>query len=99
MACPIEDAIIRDKRTGALIVTTKCDTERCNRECVAVCPYGAIHVDHKLNRAIKCDFCGGSPACVEACPWKVINYVEAGSQYVLKYKRISVVKGRCERGD
>jgi len=97
-ACPVEGAVIRDKRTGTVLVVSKCDTKRCVQECVAACPFGVIHLDQKLNRAIKCDFCGGNPACIEACPWNVIRYIEAGSPYALNNKRTIEVR-RKSRGN
>jgi Fe-S-cluster-containing hydrogenase component 2 len=93
-ACPIKGAIIRNKKTGSFLVTTKCNPKECNTECVNACPYGVIHVDLKLKRAIKCDFCGGSPSCVDACPWNVIHYVDAGSPYALNNKRVAEVRRR-----
>ena len=51
------------------------DRERCNGcgVCAAVCPYGALSIDHE-NKADGCDFCadrldaGSMPVCVEMCP-------------------------------
>ena len=94
LVCPVEGAMIRNKRTGAVLVTSKCDIDKCIRECVAACPYGVIHIDSKSKKAIKCDFCGGKPSCVEACPWQVINYLEAGTLYALNNKRILEVRNK-----
>jgi len=33
--------------------------------CEAVCPYHAIRVED--GKALKCDLCGGDPACVKEC--------------------------------
>jgi len=33
--------------------------------CESVCPFGAIRI--RDEKAVKCDFCGGSPACVVEC--------------------------------
>ena len=33
--------------------------------CAEACPFGAIHVFRNI--AIKCDLCGGDPACVKQC--------------------------------
>lgn len=53
-------------RTGEGIVLI--DREACTgcRACVAECPFQAIWMDGE-ERAYKCDFCGGSPACVPEC--------------------------------
>lgn len=53
----------------------KIDRNRCNGcgVCSAVCPYGALYMDHE-NKADACDFCvdrldvGLAPTCVEMCP-------------------------------
>ena len=42
-------------------------------------PHGAIRQDGKNEKAKKCDLCidrGRSPRCVEACPKKVLEFVE-----------------------
>jgi Fe-S-cluster-containing hydrogenase component 2 len=95
-ACPVEGAIIRDRNTGAFLVTAKCDSEKCNMECINACPYGVIHLDLKLNRAIKCDFCGGNPECTKACLWVALHYVDAGSPYALNSKRIAEIRSNGE---
>ncbi len=62
-ACP-EDAFYYDARSHAAVIAQ----ERCTRcmECVPACPFGVMYVapDGEL---LKCDLCGGEPACVEAC--------------------------------
>ncbi|MFH1757961.1 MAG: thiamine pyrophosphate-dependent enzyme [Pseudomonadota bacterium] len=41
--------------------------------CTLVCPYGGIYLHGNQNKAGKCDLCGGgSPKCVEACPYGVL---------------------------
>ena len=90
--CPVKDAIIKDKKTSAFLGTTKCDIQKCSMECINVCPYGVIHIDSKLHRAIKCDFCGGSPQCVTQCSWKAINYLDVNSVKTLYTKRISELR-------
>ena len=95
--CPVEGAIIRDTRTSAFLITTKCDFEECDVECANACPYGVIHIDSKLNRAVKCDFCAGSPSCVTSCPWNVIHYIDVMSPHALNSKRITVLRSRAKR--
>jgi anaerobic carbon-monoxide dehydrogenase iron sulfur subunit len=59
-ACPVS-AI---SESGGLVLI---DAEACIGcgACVPVCPYEAIKlVDEK---ALKCDLCGGDPACVKEC--------------------------------
>lgn len=62
-ACPSE-ALSRDERTGAVVV----DGEKCTLclECVEACPYDAINVAPD-GTILKCDLCGGEPACVRFC--------------------------------
>ncbi len=65
-ACPVE-AISRSSERIVLI-----DRETCTgcRACVDACPYQAIWMEKETDGgevAYKCDFCGGSPACVPEC--------------------------------
>jgi Fe-S-cluster-containing dehydrogenase component len=54
----------RDERTGAIVV----DDDACTlcHECVEACSYGAINISLD-GEVLKCDLCGGEPACVEFC--------------------------------
>ena len=63
-ACP-EGAIARDLETGALVV----DQDLCTRceICAEACPTGNIYISRYTDTAVKCDLCGGQPACVEVC--------------------------------
>lgn len=60
-ACP-EDAISRTSKGIVIINNKKCTG--CE-ECVAACPYNAIHLNPDTGKAIKCIQCG---RCVERCP-------------------------------
>ena len=68
-ACPV-GAIIKSKTTGAYYV----DNRSCIGclQCIEACPYGAMFFNNVKGIAIKCDLCGGNPACVNVCPAKVI---------------------------
>ncbi len=42
--------------------------------CVAACPRGNIWLNLERGHAVKCDFCQGEPACLNACPHKAIHF-------------------------
>ena len=75
-ACPSK--AIRRKDDGRVYVEeSKCDLEE---ECVSACPYGAIFINEKKEKAEKCDFCyhrtevGLEPACVATCPSDALTF-------------------------
>ncbi|WP_028314270.1 4Fe-4S dicluster domain-containing protein [Desulfatibacillum aliphaticivorans] len=63
--CPAK-AISRDPETRALVV----DRDKCIgcNMCRKYCPIEMVGVDPDLKKSVKCDLCGGDPACVAACP-------------------------------
>jgi anaerobic dimethyl sulfoxide reductase subunit B (iron-sulfur subunit) len=75
--CPAE-AISKDPDTGIVII----DAESCIgcRQCETGCPYGVPQFIEDKNIDGKCDFCrdllarGENPACVEACPQRVLEW-------------------------
>ncbi len=36
-----------------------------------------MNYNHDTGKVIKCDLCGGQPACAEACPTDAITYVDS----------------------
>lgn len=72
-ACPA-GAIRKDAGTGAWTV----DQGRCTgcRCCLSACPFQAIGWCGTTGAPVKCDLCGGAPACAEACHFGVIRYLE-----------------------
>jgi len=62
--CPAA-AIGRNPRTGAVEI----DDERCVgcRMCMLACPFGTMLFDGERGICMKCDLCGGDPACVKEC--------------------------------
>jgi Fe-S-cluster-containing hydrogenase component 2 len=73
--CPV-GAIGRDPATGALVV----DRDRCIacNLCHRYCPLHIVGVDAELKKSVKCDLCGGAPACVAACPTGALETVRIG---------------------
>jgi anaerobic dimethyl sulfoxide reductase subunit B len=77
-ACPTKAIVKRDD--GVVYVAT----DRCIgcRYCEWTCPYGALHFDARARRMTKCDLCrdeidhGRPPACVAACPMRVLEVGE-----------------------
>jgi anaerobic carbon-monoxide dehydrogenase iron sulfur subunit len=70
-ACPA-NALWRNPKTGAIYhVEDRCI--RC-RSCVIACPFGNMHWDPAPDLPIKCDLCGGDPACAKFCPSGALIY-------------------------
>ncbi len=75
-ACP-NNAIIKNDHGVVLINYDRC--MGC-KYCEWTCPYGALHFDADKKVMTKCTFCadyleeGKPPACVSACPMRVLDY-------------------------
>ncbi|UCE36642.1 MAG: 4Fe-4S dicluster domain-containing protein [Thermoplasmata archaeon] len=71
LVCPVK-AISEDKKTNAVIL----NPDACIgcKQCLAVCPFGAIHYDEDNRKFYKCDLCSGEPECVKWCETKAITY-------------------------
>ena len=77
--CPV-GAIGRDKTPqGDFFISV--DRERCTacQRCVAACPFGAIAF-FKERGVLKCDLCGGSPACVDFCFYDCLHLVDLSDE-------------------
>ncbi|MEE9441523.1 MAG: 4Fe-4S dicluster domain-containing protein [candidate division Zixibacteria bacterium] len=70
------DALKRNEITGAIDL----DRERCVKcmACVAACPFGCALADDVHDEVVKCDICHGTPACVQFCPTKALEYKKIG---------------------
>ena len=73
-ACPVE-AITLNKLTGAKDVN-EAICVGC-KVCTIACPFGTVNYNEDTGKVIKCDLCGGDPACATACPTVAITYVDA----------------------
>lgn len=71
LPCPTR-ALEKNHTTGLVDFST----EKCIGcgMCVVSCPFGAVTV--RAGKAVKCDLCGGDPACVKFCETKAIRYGE-----------------------
>lgn len=71
LVCPVS-AIYEDKTTNAVILNP--DICIGCKQCLAVCPFGAIHYNDEKKLFYKCDLCNGEPDCVKWCETKAITY-------------------------
>jgi Fe-S-cluster-containing hydrogenase component 2 len=71
--CPTK-AITRDGETGAVIL----NMDLCIgcKQCMTVCPFGAIIYDPERKVFIKCNLCEGDPECVKWCFTRAIKWEE-----------------------
>jgi phenylglyoxylate dehydrogenase beta subunit len=65
MNCPAS-ALSKDEETGVV----RWDEKKCVgcQLCTLTCPFAGITYNAAADQVMKCDFCGGDPACVKACP-------------------------------
>jgi len=71
-AC-VTGAIARNDQTGALVV----DENLCVgcKTCVITCPSGRILFHYIKECSMKCDLCGGDPACVKSCLYGALEFL------------------------
>jgi Fe-S-cluster-containing dehydrogenase component len=88
--CPV-GAIKRDPKTAAVVV----DKEMCNGcgLCVVACPFEYMHLDESLQKATKCDLCGGNPKCVQMCMAKALHFGSINALAELKRKQTDLRLG------
>jgi anaerobic carbon-monoxide dehydrogenase iron sulfur subunit len=82
--CPVK-AVTRDSN-GALIIDYASCIE-C-KKCVVSCPIGAVWLDPRSKKILKCDLCNGDPTCVKFCQPKAIDFVKKDAVDIVK-KRIA----------
>ncbi|MDH5450521.1 MAG: 4Fe-4S dicluster domain-containing protein [Candidatus Bathyarchaeota archaeon] len=73
------------RRDGEMVTL---DQNRCFgcEKCVEDCPFGAVTIDPKSGKAVKCDLCGGNPKCVEACVSGALKLVNGETLAKMKRK-------------
>lgn len=66
------DALRHNPETGAI----ELNQEGCIKcmACVAACPFGCAIFDTQQDMIVKCDLCGGDPACAHFCPTKALQW-------------------------
>ena len=85
--CPT-NALPRNLVTGAIEV----DHNKCVKcmMCTVACPFGNIHFDHGNQEIVKCDVCGGDPACAKFCPTRALEWSEIPSPDLAPGEQIQV---------
>lgn len=71
-ACP-EKALVQSENTGIIMLKEK-QCKGCDW-CVQACDHGGITIHPDTGKATTCDFCGGEPKCVEACPEEALETI------------------------
>ena len=71
--CPT--AALSRARGASVVAYEKAKCIGC-RMCTMACPFGSITYDAATAAVLKCDTCGGDPACAKACPTHAIAFVD-----------------------
>jgi formate dehydrogenase iron-sulfur subunit len=94
----IEDGVVHDETTGAIIYTEK-SKEVPFEEVRQSCPYD-IPRQGADGRIVKCTMCidrvsnGLLPACVRICPTGTMNFGESDEMMALANDRLNAIKGK-----
>jgi formate dehydrogenase iron-sulfur subunit len=96
----VDEAIIRDADTGAVIYTDKTKEISVDgfEDIRAVCPYDIPRRDPASGRIVKCTMCnervvaGMLPACVKACPTGTMNFGERQKMLDLAQARLASLR-------
>lgn len=83
LVCPVK-AISVDKNTGAVVLNP--DVCIGCKQCLSVCPFGAIHYDAERKLYYKCDLCRGEPECVKWCYTGAVEYKQ-DLEHILRHRR------------
>ncbi|MFO7584129.1 MAG: DmsC/YnfH family molybdoenzyme membrane anchor subunit [Anaerolineales bacterium] len=99
--CPT-DAYVQRADGVVYIDETKC--MGCGY-CAWACPYAVPQYNPELRHMTKCNFCfdeidqGKSPACVAACPMRVLDFVILTDDERPMTKNTSLTQSRCPTGN
>jgi formate dehydrogenase iron-sulfur subunit len=96
----IEEAIVQDEKTGAILYTpkTKGFTKEQFEEIREACPYNVPRRDEKTGMLAKCDMCndrihsGMPPACVKTCPTGAMQFGDRKDMLALGKARLAALK-------
>jgi formate dehydrogenase iron-sulfur subunit len=93
----LEDSIIIDKDTGAVIYTEK--TAKEDFETIrGSCPYDIPRLNPKTKRIVKCDMCIDRikknllPICVKSCAMGAMHFGERADILAIAAKRLALVQ-------
>jgi len=96
----VDDAIIQDSETGAVIYTDK--TKKISADGFEIirdsCPYDIPRRNSKTGAIVKCTMCqervvrGMLPACVKACPTGAMNFGDRQKMLDLAQQRLAAVR-------
>jgi len=77
-SCPA-NALTKDPETGVV----QWHEDRCVTctICTLGCPYSGIYYNPVTSSVIKCDHCGGDPACVKVCKPGALEYMKNSDLY------------------
>ena len=95
--CPVK-ALSRDSGMGVV----KLNQSLCIgcKLCIQVCPFGAISYDFVNKELIKCELCGGDPACVKFCETKALQFIDVSDANLRKKRsfgeQVLMAIGRAE---
>jgi Fe-S-cluster-containing hydrogenase component 2 len=80
-------AISWNEQIGALVINENlcmgCKT------CLIACPFGGTLYHPKKEFAVKCDLCGGNPACVEVCLYGALEFLSPEEEGIKKQQRLA----------
>jgi len=96
----IEEAIVKDEKTGAVIFTdkTKGFSKEQYEEIKDACPYNIPRRNEKTGVLAKCTMCndrihnGMPPACVKVCPTGAMQFGERSDMLKLANARLATLK-------